>query len=443
MGEGELRRMQELPTETGERHAVDRIAGDRQFDRREVHADLVHPTRLEPHAKQRVPGEQPLDLELRDCVTCGIRVERDPRRVAAVAADRRLDPSRPRARASVHERDVRPLERAVTHELLQPCMCFLRARDHHQPRRVAVEPVHDPGPLRVAPRDLPGQRMDKRPLRMAVTRVHDEARRLVDDEQMLVLPGDCGLRRRCDLGDGGRRRHLDLLAAREPVALRARDPVYERPRFDGPLRGRARAKARGEEPVQALAGRFGRHLQLVHRAATSSVRRGGRGERSAATSAVRRIATPTTMKLSARLNAGHHLRSMKSVTWWSRTRSTRFERLPPISRPSAAGSTGWREPDRAKKRSIQATAMPVITVTTAVALENRPNAIPEFWTWWIESGPTTCTDSSSPRVLVTTCFVTWSAITAATATAPSPAHCHAPAASDRSATETGCSLTSS
>ena len=27
--------------------------------------------------------------------------------------------------------------------------------------------------------------------------------------------------------------------------------------------------------------------------------------------------------------------------------------LPPITRPSATGSTGWREPDRAKKRSIQ------------------------------------------------------------------------------------------
>jgi len=43
----------------------------------------------------------------------------------------------------------------------------------------------------------------------------------------------------------------------------------------------------------------------------------------------------------------------------------------------------------------------------------------------------------SGSVRVTTCFVTWSATTAAIATVASPAHCHAPAPSERSATETG------
>ena len=42
-------------------------------------------------------------------------------------------------------------------------------------------------------------------------------------------------------------------------------------------------------------------------------------------------------------------------------------------------------------------------------------------------------------MLVTTCFVTWSAITAASATAARPAHCQAPAPSERSATDTGSS----
>ena len=65
--------------------------------------------------------------------------------------------------------------------------------------------------------------------------------------------------------------------------------------------------------------------------------------------------------------------------------------------------------------------------------------MPEFWTWWIESGPATCTELSSGSVRVTTCFVTWSATTAASATAARPAHCHGPAASERSATETGAS----
>ena len=44
--------------------------------------------------------------------------------------------------------------------------------------------------------------------------------------------------------------------------------------------------------------------------------------------------------------------------------------------------------------------------------------MPEFWTWWIENGPTTLTSSSRASSLATTCFVSWSATTAATATAP-------------------------
>ena len=63
-------------------------------------------------------------------------------------------------------------------------------------------------------------------------------------------------------------------------------------------------------------------------------------------------------------------------------------------------------------------------MTTAVALENNPNAMPEFCTWWIQSGPSTCVPSSRLSVLVTMCFVSWSAAIAANAMASSAAHCH-------------------
>jgi hypothetical protein len=59
--------------------------------------------------------------------------------------------------------------------------------------------------------------------------MHDDTRRLVDDEEVLVGVGDRELRWR----DGGlgrsRRRRLDLelLPTREPVALPARLPVHE------------------------------------------------------------------------------------------------------------------------------------------------------------------------------------------------------------------------
>ena len=96
---------------------------------------------------------------------------------------------------------------------------------------------------------------------------------------------------------------VDLLPALEPEALRARD----RRRRARPPRPRARP-LRANRGARRETGRAARPPPAggtLHRAATSSVRRGGRGSRSAATSAASRIATPITMKLSARLNAGH------------------------------------------------------------------------------------------------------------------------------------------
>src|SRR5579862_348499 len=101
------------------------------------------------------------------------------------------------------------------------------------------------------------------------------------------------------------------------------------------------------------------------------------------------------MNVSARLKAGQYFRSTKSVTWPSRIRSARFETLPPRSSPSAAGNTGWREPERAKKTTIQITAADVTATTATVESGKKPKAMPEFWTWWIVSGPTTVTDWSS------------------------------------------------
>jgi hypothetical protein len=63
--------------------------------------------------------------------------------------------------------------------------------------------------------------------------------------------------------------------------------------------------------------------------------------------------------------------------------------LPPASRPTAAGSTGCRAPERAKKVSIQTTAIAVTIVTIDVAPAKKPKAMPVFCTWWIESGPIT------------------------------------------------------
>src|SRR5215203_5009830 len=90
-----------------------------------------------------------------------------------------------------------------------------------------------------------------------------------------------------------------------------------------------------------------------------------------------------------------------------------------------------------KKTSIQLTATAVRTITPAVAVGKRPKAIPEFWTWWIESGPTTSTASPRESVEETIAFVTWSGATAAAATAARATHWRGPAPSERPAPHCG------
>ena len=128
--------------------------------------------------------------------------------------------------------------------------------------------------------------------------MHDETRRLVDHEQMLVLVGDPQLALLRLQRDVLPLRHLHLqpLAALEPVALRTQLAI------DPHRSGREQAlglSARGDlgqgrdEPVEPLAGSFGRDVERYcdRRVSPSRI-------------AAKRMATPTTMKVSARLKAG-------------------------------------------------------------------------------------------------------------------------------------------
>ena len=136
-----------------------------------------------------------------------------------------------------------------------------------QPGGVAVEPVHDAGALRIGPAGHAArQRLHERPVGVPVARVHDDAGRLVDHEQVLVLVGDPELRRR-------RRRRAARLRQRrrrrtssppgEHVALGLRHAVdAHEPGVDQLLRLRARADARGQEDVEPLARRLRRDLSL-------------------------------------------------------------------------------------------------------------------------------------------------------------------------------------
>ena len=99
---------------------------------------------------------------------------------------------------------------------------------------------------------VPGRRMD------------DEAGRLVDDQQVLVLVGDAEVHRlRLERRTRRLRRlELELLAALELPALRPRAAVDEH-RRKYPLRDAARADLRqsGEEAVEPLARRRVRNVR--------------------------------------------------------------------------------------------------------------------------------------------------------------------------------------
>src|SRR5215213_549613 len=98
-----------------------------------MNADLMRAPGLQAHAQQRMLVERPLELEMRDGVAWGRRVERVPRRVVAVAADRRFDPAGPGLRTASHERQILALERSLAHERLHPPVCLLRTRHDEQP----------------------------------------------------------------------------------------------------------------------------------------------------------------------------------------------------------------------------------------------------------------------------------------------------------------------
>ena len=141
-----------------------------------------------------------------------------------------------------------------------------------------------PGPLGLLPaRDrVREQAVDERAVRVAGRRVDDDAGRLVDDEQVLVLAGDpqvdlLGLERWSRGARAPRARRL--LAARRAGGSSA---ALHRRRAPRPSPSRRSAAAREptssqrrEEAVEPLAGRLGRHdeLQLSSACVLGAVRR--------------------------------------------------------------------------------------------------------------------------------------------------------------------------
>src|SRR5919198_2775986 len=111
MAEGETVRVQELTLEAEvTRDAVLLVARDGKADGREVDPDLVSAPGLELHVEQSTLRELLDELEVRHRLARLVGVERPACRVAAIAADRRIDATGSRLWPSTHENGVESVD---------------------------------------------------------------------------------------------------------------------------------------------------------------------------------------------------------------------------------------------------------------------------------------------------------------------------------------------
>ena len=131
------------------------------------------------------------------------------------------------------------------------------ARDHEQARGVPIEAVNDSRPVLVTARSLEGEQpVDECAGLVPCAGMNHDTGGLVDDEQVLVLPGDAEVHL---LGDERRRvgRQLDedILPTCQPMALAAGLTVDE----DGSLRD----QAFGEAPRSDLGASRERSIETL------------------------------------------------------------------------------------------------------------------------------------------------------------------------------------
>ena len=251
--------VQKLPLEaipSGD--AVERVAADRMADRGKVDTNLMGPPGLEHDPQQRGVRQQALDLEMRPRGPGLIRLDRHLQPVARVATDRRIDRARAGGNVTVDQREVLAPQPPRGKQRLQAPVDRIALGDDEQPGGVAVEPVDDPGPDGVLPTGrAPRERLRQRPGDVAPGGVDDDSRRLVDDQQAVVLVGDPEINALDDRPDpsGAREPDLDELAGPDHVPLGPALPVHQHiVCVDQALGAGAGAEWRCQESVQALPG---------------------------------------------------------------------------------------------------------------------------------------------------------------------------------------------
>ena len=202
MVEGQPRGVQELALEPEHaRRAVLGVPAHRVPDRAQVDADLVRAPGLQAQPQQRGLSRSARSSAKWVRASRGAGRRRSPCACARAGRGRSAPRSCPCAPADAPPRapGTRVRSAARRGRLRSSRWASSRARDDEQAGGVAVEPVHDPGPRGVpagrrrralARGDSGASMLGERVLAVAARGVHDEARALVDHEQVLVLVGD-------------------------------------------------------------------------------------------------------------------------------------------------------------------------------------------------------------------------------------------------------------
>src|SRR5690606_58010 len=168
---------------------IDGIADDRIPDVCKMHTNLMRATGFELHTYERVRAEPLHDPVVRD----GLATVRPNGHARA----HRAMPSKGlvhRATARHDSRadgEIRAFDFAGRDGGNESRVGFGRPRDDHEPARILVQPMHESGArqgreLRIQRE----QRVLQRVRRVARTRGYDQAGRLVDDDQRVILVDD-------------------------------------------------------------------------------------------------------------------------------------------------------------------------------------------------------------------------------------------------------------
>ncbi len=291
MGEAEQVGVQRLARKSGKTHAllrgergqaprrpripIDRIADHRMTALRQVNADLMGSSRTEPaFDERRHIGEGFQHAVVGESGLPAMRQHRHLLPIARAAADIAADLAGTRCRNAPHQRVIGAAHRPRREGRGEGGVGALAFCDDHEARSILVEAMDDAGATHAADASkavaaMRQEGVDKGVLGIAGRGMDDETRRLVDDDEVIVLVADVESDRLRLRPVGQRRRHChgENLARFDPHRrVRYRRAVPGDAAIQDELldaRARHLAKMRREHAVEALAGIRGTGCHLV------------------------------------------------------------------------------------------------------------------------------------------------------------------------------------